>query len=64
MNYRNWPWWLPWFGWRPLDEYECQELGFNMNYKWEILAFEWLGFGFSMMVRHWIEDEHDEHEEF
>lgn len=42
----NYPAWLPFIGWLNIETADAFELGLPVRDKWQLLVFDWFGFGF------------------
>lgn len=43
--------WLPFFGFRELDEQAIKALDLDVGWRWSALQFEWLGYGWLFFAR-------------
>jgi hypothetical protein len=46
----GWPEWLPFLGWRVLDDTEVVQLELDTGWRWELFEFSWFGHGFAMFA--------------
>lgn len=47
----NYPAWLPFIGWINIETADVFELGLPVRDKWQLLVFDWFGFGFIIAAR-------------
>lgn len=42
---------IPWLSWQDLPREDAAGMGFSTHHRYEVLSFEWFGFGIGFLVR-------------